>query len=486
MAERFPNMLESFECEGFWRTREQPDDELPGILSFDPHKGLRLKVSGKFRRQVPSSKFTLLPSRTIEPSIQGFTQDGKHITLLNCSSPGSRMNIPGYEVTSYYVELMLMSDREQSYSSLGDVEFQVVDVNFLHLEEWLGVSPIEHSYGEIKTEQGKEEVVETKFTHKLGRIIPLVDLTDSILSYHFSVHVDPIGLRSIREVHWKQNTFLEIKPFSNPKSWDWFLDKINGLQSFLAIFASEAIHPKIIKAYGEILTPEDVSIPNPVTHIYYANPYQRLITDISPLSILVSARNFGKEALQTVVKAWFDNVDYIKPLSELFLGLLYNRQFSQFTLLALTQALEGYHRKRFSGYYLSDEEYEPFKAQLIAAIPPALPDPMKQSMINGAIKYSNQYSLVKRLKELLRLFDKELQQLMRLDTDFLVKVVSTRNQYTHREPSASDSIFVGKELERANTRLGAFVMMLIFRELGVSTQLMKQALERLFETGRLD
>jgi len=135
----------------------------------------------------------------------------------------------------------------------------------------------------------------------------------------------------------------------------------------------------------------------------------------------------------------------------------------------LTQALESLHRRTVGGTYLSASEFDPIKDLLNAAVPPDVPADLKRKL-SDSLEYANEYSLRKRLKELLRGLDPSTIEMLKIQdiagtTDVIVR---TRNCLTHFNESQRTTIaddIVG--LHFMNERLTALLFVLILKRLGV-------------------
>jgi len=105
----------------------------------------------------------------------------------------------------------------------------------------------------------------------------------------------------------------------------------------------------------------------------------------------------------------------------------------------LVEGLEAYHRRRLPGKYISDEKYKSEILPLfIEVIPPELDASFKQK-INSTLIYMNEYSLIKRLKELIRNLPKELDYKIQNDSGYrknmIKNIVLVRNHFAHFDPS---------------------------------------------------
>jgi hypothetical protein len=105
--------------------------------------------------------------------------------------------------------------------------------------------------------------------------------------------------------------------------------------------------------------------------------------------------------------------------------------------LNVVQAVEAYHRIRCGGTDLPEDEYESKLKEILDATPSA-----HRAWLREELRYSNELSLRKRLRELMEETGSILAPVWRNATLFIQKVVATRNYMTHWTPE------LRKEAER--------------------------------------
>lgn len=76
-------MLKSFEYEGIWWLPDKPEEQVEGVLKFDPSKGTRLELNNLLRK---NSELEIMKIKNA-PIILGFSLSGRDFTLLNCYNP---------------------------------------------------------------------------------------------------------------------------------------------------------------------------------------------------------------------------------------------------------------------------------------------------------------------------------------------------------------------------------------------------------------
>jgi hypothetical protein len=175
--------------------------------------------------------------------------------------------------------------------------------------------------------------------------------------------------------------------------------------------------------------------------------------------------------------AWTANYELYRTAVELYSSTeLFADQLLDFQLLAVMQALETLHRNRFGGTYLTEGEYKPVNEALRGAIPPNVSDDLRNAL-KAKLQYGNDYSLRKRLKELLRKLPQQTADLIHPNlAAFLDTAVSTRNFLTHRTAELEKVSYQGAELYSATRLLRWFFLAVLLTDLGLPSAILSTAL----------
>jgi hypothetical protein len=178
------------------------------------------------------------------------------------------------------------------------------------------------------------------------------------------------------------------------------------------------------------------------------------------------------------MEAWFAGMSSARRSVELFVGAIANpRTYPHQHFLSLVQALESFHRQTAPGNYMSPDRYGDVRDRLVAAIPEEVASDHRQSLSNR-IKFGNQYSLRKRLNDLIESLPPTLSSALCVGktSDFTSRVVDTRNFFTHWDASSNEtSPYNDQELRGASNRLSALLAILLVRRMGLSDQTIRAA-----------
>jgi len=172
------------------------------------------------------------------------------------------------------------------------------------------------------------------------------------------------------------------------------------------------------------------------------------------------------EKFENVLKNWFEKAEMLKPVYDLYFGTLYNpRMYLQHEFLSMIRAVEAYHRLKFEGKYLSDEDYEPIQERFKDIINKLSVEASFKEALKSKLKYGNEYSLRKRLKDLFVAYQEITQNFIKDEDNFINRVIDTRNYLTHYDKKLR-SIADGKDLYCITQKLKIILQTCLLYELG--------------------
>jgi len=178
-----------------------------------------------------------------------------------------------------------------------------------------------------------------------------------------------------------------------------------------------------------------------------------------------------------VINSWFEKLEKLRSTFDLFFVTFYNqRMYSEFKFLSLMQAIESFHRATMNGKYLDDDAWEPHKNKLLSEIPVELEDSFKSSL-KSRLRYGNEYSLRKRIQELLKSFQEETVRKLNFSKKYFTGIlVDTRNHLTHYDESMEEETLNGEHLYWATIRLKILLFTLLLKELGLDENLITDSI----------
>ena len=196
-----------------------------------------------------------------------------------------------------------------------------------------------------------------------------------------------------------------------------------------------------------------------------------------------------KDGLDSYFKTWLGIHEKARSSLDLYLGTIYNdHSYLESDFLALTQALESLHRRFHPGTYVPDADYSEIKQAIGTALgstPMPMPVDLREAL-KARIRFGNEFSLRRRLKETIESLDARLLGLVtkRPPAEFIAKTVDTRNHLTH-DPTDLPNRPAGQALYDLLRQVSLLTRIVILHHIGVSPEIMLRGL-RLQKTSALD
>lgn len=194
--------------------------------------------------------------------------------------------------------------------------------------------------------------------------------------------------------------------------------------------------------------------------------------------LTVTILSLGTE-LSVIVNNWFEKAEILDPVTTLYIATLSTGLgYAEFQLLNYAQALEALHRRVFGGKYMSDEEYELICSELTNSIPETISNDHQNSLKNK-IKYGNEFSQRKRIKELLdEVWEDCLNQFIDNKKKFIGNVIDTRNYLVHYDESSASKAVFGTEIFYLAERLKVLLVTHLLIQLGIPKENVYRAVKQ--------
>lgn len=455
MSHESNQFFDRFQHKGEWWLPETPDKTVHGVLTHDEDE-TTLDLFGSLRDEDFRTKGEVkIPQPT--PVIYGNMESVGPCTLYKNSGQGERMQLFGKTTSSKWRAGVLFVGAHVA----DPVAFEFTDwtAAYTGLEEWTGYHPF------LPSEEKREG---DKLVEVSARYVVPPEISIQIDSLGAKLE-STFGLRTsgnmYRSQNWEHTFYLILRP-DRPKSFDWFFASCRDIQNFLLLCIGEPIYPKCIVAHAD-LPGWDGEIRSKDIQVYYHYSHRKEHGLRPSADMLMPLRSIA-HMLPQMVNHWFAKAEKLRDVYNLFFGTFYNSTlFLESAFLSLTQALETYSRSVRDARYVEPDEYQMIAASLIAAIPPGTPPDLKQSL-RSRIKYGNEYSLRKRLTEILGSLEPETVKLICNDPKrFANRIVDTRNYLTHYTNELKADAVRGAELYIANLRLQLLLTILLCKELGI-------------------
>ncbi|MTW86474.1 hypothetical protein F3157_12500 [Virgibacillus dakarensis] len=456
-------MLDDYEVQGVWWLPGNKKDELSGNLYSEGGK-ICLDILGSF------SEF--LDDDTPECNyIHGFTVKGEEITLIDNFKISERFNMPGIPHQRFAVNSFIVGGH---FTEINQVEFKSVNVASTHLTNWFNRRPFNK---EQKLDDESKMISDTTSFIKPEVNTFYSPYLDAEISSHYFFKTSG---NFVEYMSYLYTESFKITP-TDWKSYEWFEEKIYSLNKLLTLLINEPTHIKKVVFEGDyenFKTPDGIQIRKKY-HLYFR---QRVMEEkkLEPHKMLFTFRDL-KANFEKIMNNWFEREVYLKNAYNLYFSDFFNRNSDLETkFLNAAQTLEVYHRSQGYGKLFSDEEKDNYLYIVNEAIDKLVPSEIKDE-INKKLKHFNEYSLLKRLKDIVdNLNDDTLSYLFKSKgkaKSFMSKVVDTRNYLTHYEEKGKGRRFKGIELYHATNLLKVLSGIQLFKELGLEEKVVLNAIK---------
>jgi len=446
--------MEKFEYNGMWWLPDQKDKTVSGGLKFDPKDGAFLDLIGSFK---DFNDFQI----SLEPKIILGFAEGKKITLYKCYESGSRLNLPGFLSTSFWVSVVFVGCH---FEKGEDIVFSSLSVNYSHLAEWTWITGFNSKI---------EQVEDNSFT-KFHVSYSIPDKVEAkIDKLHISiVHSFKEGGDGIEEVILKQTTFVRIEPENSLHIDDYRRNILYHIQNFLSLGIGQAVYPLAVNGQSKNCKTQlsDKKVVYDDISIFYSNKNISAESKrLHPLEMLFAFRDIAPN-FEKHLNAWFLKTEFLGPVYDLYFALLYSsKMYLQYEFLSLVQALEAYHRRKYVGKYVTDNDYKEIYVNLISAIPQNLDGSFRTSL-KEKMKYLNDFSLRKRLKKIIDDLGDITNAIIKNPEGLIEDIVNTRNYLTHYDKSLEGKESKGNDLYIIVERIKFLLEMCFLIEIEMPTE----------------
>lgn len=435
MTSRQVTLGAHFEYTGHWWLPGHSDEAVAGTIRYSGGR-LRLDLFDPSLRMAERHSINLLLGALVE---------GGNCTATGLLHFSSHTTAPGADRDTFAVTQLFIGEH---FDHPDGITFDSIAVSYTLLEEWLGEPAFK-----IAT------TPDTRATH-----IPPTPFSTTVASLGAEISLDydfQSGGHPYHQLVWEHEALLKVRT-EVPAPWSWFEPLMYRISDLLTLLIGQPALPRRVFGDREVdstVLGQTLSIP---VGVCFNLPSYRV--DASPSALRPLTSRADVPDLGEMFGTWFANLDALDQPARLVAGTLYNPfLYSELQFLALAQACETLHRRRSGGQYLDDEAYEPFKNAMVAAIPQAITGGFREAL-KGRLKYGNQYSLRKRLTDLIGELAETRDLVTGGDSNFVENVVATRNFYTHYDESSRSDALSGRDLYLASVRLRLLVTITVLKD----------------------
>lgn len=456
--------MEEFEYNGYWWLPENPKKKISGTLRFNLREDANLELIGSFK-EVKGINTLLQPN-----IILGITSNGKIITLYECYESHFHISMPGFLSSSFIASVVFQGHH---FEKEEDIIFDSLSLNYSHLEEWMRITGFQFKLETDSKSHLTKHEVSYSFPQKIEAKVDKLNIS---FDYDFN-----LGGDRIKEVNLKQTTFIKIEPLKPIYFNDYRRNICYHIQNFLSLAMGRAIYPLIIKGKTKACKTELSDgrvVYNDILIFYPMKDLSNLSKKLHPFDMLFSFGNIS-DNFEKYLRNWLSKSKVLQPVYDLYFGTLYNpSMYLQHKFLSLIQAIESYHRRVYGGKYLSDNDYIPTREALLKVVCQKISDDDFRKSLKEKLKYLNEFSLQKRLKEILKKCGDVINLLIQDNEEFIEDVKNTRNFLTHYDKNIERKAKSGQELYMLVQKMKFVLEICFLIELEMSVETIKSLVSR--------
>jgi hypothetical protein len=432
------SLNDSFEVSAYWWLPEAPEDKVPGTLDFSPSGGAVLTLQGTFNHPDLREIRRLFNDVGFEAErIYGEQADGQRITV--CDVFANQIS----DTCSLRCHLVLAG----AHAIMGG-SHEPADAlfSFDNLEEWTCAPFLQAERASLPDRMAYSFSYEP---------LQLFSLEKTDICHELSLTMNTTGRLTRNDALFERRAhFRATFQVSEVAQILRFAGDVGQL---LTIFMGE---PANLCRLRYTLGPDTIDV-------FFQRVRAASSKIITSPDMPFSLHDLGEQA-GSLFSSWLTSMALMRTVYSTFFSTLFNLPFIDTKFQALTQAIEGFHRRTCVGKYLEASEYSKVQDCLEKAIPNDIESGFRERLKN-AIKYGNEFSLRRRLKDLIRGLTPKTREILQIDEAFQSVVVEARNYYAHLdEDTKPGCIGDGKALYYLNQKLSALFLILVPKTLGMT------------------
>lgn len=414
-------MLENLEIKGFWWKNEEPDNQFAGTFRYSPAAGAALEASEI------TEDLTSLQRLPDSATILGVDTSGRRITLHDCFVRRRKSGFTRISVTEYHVRIAIIGIHVTNFDTVPLSEI-IADISYL--KDWSGISGFKGNITH-QTRNGKRFLNGFNIEYRKPTPISFRSVDGTLLTIGSNVS---FSLDFVRKPSLNERVVAVFRP-KKPSTFDLIYNKVVIFQDFLSLAINKRCTIQELKVVPAFTDDQDA----PRVGIYFHQAVEPVPEQKGFVHDALFRYHHVKDNLERFFRRWERKFQLAESSFHLYFasfqraGLFLDQKFMNYV-----QALESFHRIVFGGAYEARDSY--FKrtySKLVDAIPACIEHDYKQSL-KQKMKYLNEYSLRKRMKDLLSGFIYLLDNQSLSENEFIESVVNTRNYHTHLDPDLKD------------------------------------------------
>ena len=410
-----------------------PDRKVPGTLSILPEGDIELEIL-----------------KSLEPNIEAFSrnrggfnrvvgdvQEYGYVTLDGCQYRTKTRSIRvgqdllnAHSVLSVNRVFTRVKYHENEIPRFNTFTFSVEGI-----DEWVGMDAINSNY------EPKEQIKIIAFKPIQSILFNLVNGMQLEIVWSV-IHNSSLSPREEKII--QQTSFKLVS--KNSQELNEFLSVAQKLTDLLRLATNETVSLDSMSATSDNFVQdigEDETTPIPINIYSRGGIYPENVPHIDRFHMLFGFSDIRNDA-EGIINKWLESYERYEDTFTLYFS---SQSIPLRTLrekfLSLAQGLEVYHRKAYGEEQDENTVSEVERQELIACLIEHCPEE-KQDWLRRRLEYPDDVNLLKRIKELINPFFKEIIGIKR--SKLARKISVTRNYLTHYNPDLESEAAKGGDL----------------------------------------
>ena len=415
---------EEFKKSGYFWLPSEPDEKLPGTLSISDGGHIELEVLhrlGEMRTPFDGVGFAGDGKRVV-----GYIENNKIVTLDDCSykSIGGSIGISKSLIRVGRVFTGVAYD-EGEIPLFNSLTFFVEGI-----DEWVGISGIEFDL------QHGEHAATISYQYPAEVSLNLDNGMQLLITFDLGTRIS-----RIKEARISQKTYFTLTS-QEARELDDFISVVRKITHFLCFAMDQTVSLDSMSVTSNSLRRdigEGKTGAIPIDVYYPSWPYSKDEPETNR-SKLFEFKEIQNDA-ERIINNWIEAYEQIAPTFNLyFLAKMGTQTYLEERFMALVQGLEAYHRRTSDEKRMDETEFEELVEHLIDQCPEE-----HRKWLRGELKYSNEVSLRKRLKDIIKPFKAVIGNRTKRN-NLIDRIVNTRNYLTHYDLSLESKAAKNEDL----------------------------------------
>ena len=321
-------------CSGRWALPGKTDKPLFGSLILSPDGDLDLELMGSFYDTSVAQRREEFPQ---EPVILGFTQDNECVTLAKCTIQSVQTDLGSGSRNCSYRTLGVFWG--QHFENLEEIAFRRVSIAFSFLEYWIEVTGIRE---ELHPCAEDTSALIGTIRYELPKLAEF-----QVEDFTVRFRVAESATKSLGDYKIKERFFIDVECEEAKSFYDYFTPIIYHIRDFLCLAMGQVV--SIEDVYGVFPASKNDETPYPSGSVQIAfdlSQWAKGMKEKTPSYKALFSYAECEKNLPTILANWFTKKDMLKPVYQLFFGIMHSRQMYPYhQFLNLVTAMEVYNRR---------------------------------------------------------------------------------------------------------------------------------------------